>query len=116
MKLLESLKIARADGSYTQLLKSLLNVQCLVIDDWGLDPIDPIRRSDLLEIIDDRYDQRTLIIASQLPIAHWHDYIGDQTIADAILDRVIHQSEILNLQGESMRKNRLESLNSEISS
>lgn len=103
-KLLEMLRIAHADGSYSKLTGQLLKAQCLVIDDWGIDPITPERRADLLEIIDDRYDQRSMIIASQLPIEHWHAYIGDQTIADAILDRIIHQAQIFKLNGESMRK------------
>lgn len=103
-KLLESIRIAKADGSYGRLSAHLLKVKCLVIDDWGIDPITPERRADLLEIIDDKYDQRSMIFASQLPIEHWHDYIGDHTIADAILDRVIHQAKIFKLKGESMRK------------
>jgi len=103
-KLLEAIRIAQADGSYSKLLSRLLKVKCLVIDDWGLDPITAERRADLLEIIDDQYDQRSMIIASQLPVEHWHDYIGDHTIADAMLDRIIHQAQILKLTGESMRK------------
>lgn len=103
-KLLELIRIAQADGSYAKLTASLLKTQCLVLDDWGIDPISPERRAELLEIIDDNYDQRSVIIASQLPIEHWHDYIGDQTIADAILDRVIHKAMKFELNGESMRK------------
>jgi DNA replication protein DnaC len=72
---------------------SLLKAKCLVIDDWGIDPISPERRADLLEIIDDQYDQRSVIISSQLPIEHWHAYIGDHTIADAILDGVIRNED-----------------------
>ena len=103
-KLLEAIRIARADGSYSRLAAQLLKAKCLVIDDWGIDPITPERRADLLEIIDDHYDQRSIIIASQLPTEHWHDYIGDHTIADAMLDRIVHQAKIFNLKGESMRK------------
>jgi DNA replication protein DnaC len=103
-KLLEAMRIAHADGSYSRLTAQLLKAQCLVIDDWGIDPITPERRADLLEIIDDRYDQRSIIIASQLPIDLWHDYIGDQTIADAMLDRIVHRAKIFKLMGESMRK------------
>lgn len=103
-KLLEALRIAHADGSYSRLLNSLLKVKCLVLDDWGLDPIEPERRAELLEIIDDQYDQRSVIIASQLAVEHWHDYIGNHTIADAILDRVVHQAKIITLAGESLRK------------
>ena len=104
-KLLEAIRIAKADGSYSKLTSALLKIRCLVIDDWGLDPILPNNRADLLEIIDDQYDQRSVIISSQIPVEHWHDYIGDHTIADAILDRVIHQAKIFKLKGESMRKN-----------
>jgi DNA replication protein DnaC len=75
-----------------------------VIDDWGIDPISPERRADLLEIIEDQYENRSMIIAAQIPIEQWHDYIGDHTIADAILDRIIHQAKIFKLQGESMRR------------
>lgn len=103
-KLLEELRIANADGSYSRLAGQLLKIKCLVIDDWGIDPIPPERRSELLEIIDDQYDQRSVIIASQLPVEHWHDYIGENTIADALLDRIIHQAKTFNLCGESMRK------------
>ena len=76
-----------------------------MIDDWGIDAITPERRADLLEIIEDYYDKRSVIIASQLPVQHWHDYIGDHTIADALLDRIIHQAQIFDLKGDSMRKN-----------
>ncbi len=103
-KLFEAIRIAKADGSYSRLTSQILKVQCLVIDDWGIDPITPERRTDLLEIIDDSYDQRSVIIASQLPIEHWHDYVGDHTIADAIIDRIIHQAMQFILKGESMRK------------
>ena len=103
-KLLEAMRMAHADGSYSRLTGQLLKAQCLVIDDWGIDPISPERRADLLEVIDDHYDQRSVIIASQLPIEHWHEYIGDNTIADAILDRIIHRATTFKLNGESMRK------------
>jgi len=103
-KLLETIRIAHADGSYPRLTGQLLKAQCLVIDDWGIDTITPERRADLLEIIDDQYDKRSIVIASQLPIPHWHDYIGDHTIADAILDRIIHQATIFEFDGDTMRK------------
>lgn len=106
-KLLEAIRIAKADGSYARMLHGLLNADCLIIDDFGIDPIEPALRADLLEIIDDRYDQRSLILAAQLPVEHWHEYIGDNTIADALLDRIIHQATILNLKGESLRKKSL---------
>lgn len=103
-KLLESLRIAHADGSYSEFINALLKTKCLILDDWGIDPIEPERRADLLEIIDDQYDQRSVIISSQLPVEHWHDYIGNHTIADALLDRIVHQAKTLTLTGESLRK------------
>lgn len=103
-KLLQTMRMAKADGSYTRVLATLLKIDCLIIDDWGIDTIEPNLRADLLELIDDRYDQRSIIIAAQLPVEHWHEYIGDNTIADAMLDRIVHQSITLNLKGESLRK------------
>ena len=104
-KLLEQLRIARADGSYLRLLMQLQKVRCLVIDDWGLDSIPEQQRNDLLEIIDDRYKQGSLIITTQLPIECWHEYIGEPTIADAILDRLLHNATVIDITGESLRKN-----------
>ncbi len=103
-KLLEALRIAHADGSFSRFTAQLLKVKCLVIDDWGIDAITAERRADLLEVIDDSYEQRSVIIASQLPVDHWHEYIGDNTIADAILDRIVHQAQRFKLAGDSMRK------------
>lgn len=103
-KLFEMIRVAQADGTYPKLIASLLKTQCLVLDDWGIDNISTERRADLLEIIDDAYERRSVIIATQLPVEHWHEYIGDSTIADAILDRIIHNAKQFNLQGESMRK------------
>ena len=94
-KLFETIRIAQADGSYSKFLSRLLKVKCLILDDWGIEAISPERRTALLEVIDDQYEQRSVIIASQLPVEHWHDYIGDHTIADAILDRIIHQAQII---------------------
>ena len=104
-KLLESMRIAKADGSYSKLLALLLKVDCLILDDWGLDPVPANLRADLLEVIDDRYDQRSVVIGSQIPVEHWHDYLGDSTIADALLDRIVHKAITLELKGESLRKN-----------
>jgi len=103
-RLLDELRMAHADGSYSKLLTSLLKAKCLIIDDWGIPNISQERRADLLEIIDDSYEERSVIIATQLPVNLWHEYIGDNTIADAILDRVIHQAKIFTLKGDSMRK------------
>ena len=76
----------------------------MILDDWGLALLDDERRRDLLEILDERYQVRSTIITSQLPVSHWHDSLGDSTIADAILDRLVHQAHHLNLAGESLRK------------
>ena len=75
-----------------------------MIDDWGLAPLDDPGRRDLLEILEDRYNRRSTIVSSQLPVSAWHEMIGDRTLVDAILDRLVHQAYQLNLKGESMRK------------
>ena len=102
-RLLTVLDIARADGSYPKLLASLAKTEVLVIDDFGLAKLSAENRRDLLEITEDRYGIRSTVITSQLPVENWHDIIGDPTLADAILDRLVHSSYQLNLKGESMR-------------
>ena len=79
--------MAHGDGTYSRLMNQLLRVELLVIDDWGLQPMTAPQRNDLMEIIEDRHARRSTLITSQLPIEHWHDYIGEATVADAILDR-----------------------------
>ena len=86
------------------MLKSLARVQLLVLDDWGLSPLTGEQRRDLLEIIDDRHGRASTIVTSQLPVAAWHSYIGDPTIADAVLDRLVNSAHRLELKGESLRK------------
>lgn len=103
-RLLPALAIGRGDGSYAKLLTKLANTDVLVIDDWGLAPLTDESRRDLLEIFDDRHGTRSSIITSQLAVKHWHDSIGDPTLADAILDRLVHQAHTLDLDGESLRK------------
>lgn len=103
-RLLEELAVARADGSYTRRLAVLGRLDLLVLDDWGLAPLTDEGRRDLLEILDDRYDRRSTLVASQLPIDNWHQAIGDPTLADAILDRLVHNAHTIALHGESMRK------------
>ena len=105
-RLLSELAIARADGSYPKLLTSLAKTEVLVIDDFGLAKLNAENRRDLLEITEDRYGIRSTVITSQLPVENWHDIVGDPTLADAILDRLVHSSYRLNLKGESMRKRR----------
>lgn len=103
-RLIEELAVARADGRYAKLLASLAKIDTLVIDDWGLVPLTAEGRRDLLEILDDRYQRKSTIVTSQLDVKHWHDYLGDPTLADAILDRLVHNSHRFALKGESMRK------------
>lgn len=104
----QEMLIAKADGSYTQWLVRLAKINILILDDWGLAPMDDIQRRDLLEVLDDRYMHATTIITSQLPTNMWHDSIGDPTLADAILDRVVHNAYRITLSGESMRKRQSE--------
>ena len=104
-KLFEKLRIAHGDGSYSRLMNQLLRVELLIIDDWGLQPLTATQRNDLMEIIEDRHAQRSTLITSQLPIEHWHDYIGEATVADAILDRLLNAAHRLELIGDSMRRN-----------
>ncbi len=107
-KLLEELRIAHADGSYIKLLNHLAKFELLIIDDFGLDPLSRQDQLDLLEIIEDRYQLKSTLITSQLSMKHWHDYIGEPTIADAVMDRLINQSHQLELKlsGDSMRKDK----------
>lgn len=105
-RLLQDLTFAHADGSYPKLLNSLAKVQLLILDDWLRDPITPAQARDLLEIIDDRYGRNSTILATQLPVMEWHQNIPDATIADAILDRLLHNAHRLELKGDSQRKNR----------
>ena len=105
-RLLTELAIARADGTYPKLLTSLAKSEVLVIDDFGLAKLSAENRRDLLEIVEDRHGVRSTIVTSQLPVGKWHDVVGDPTLADAILDRLVHSAYQLNLKGESMRKRR----------
>lgn len=103
-KLLYELSINKGEGRYLKALKALGQVEVLILDDWGLEMLDKDKRQDLLEILEDRSGRKSTLITSQLPTDAWHPFIGDETIADAILDRLIHNSVIINLKGESMRK------------
>jgi DNA replication protein DnaC len=103
-RLLSDLLTARGDGSYPKLLTRLAKIQLLILDDWGLAPLAPQEARDMLEIIDDRSEARSTLIAAQLPVAQWHQTIDDPTVADAILDRLLHHAHQIVLRGESMRK------------
>jgi DNA replication protein DnaC len=103
-RLLGDLALARADGSYAKLLAKLAKAELLILDDWGLAPLGDAERRDLLEILEDRHRSKATLVTSQLPIEHWHDYIGNPTLADAILDRLVHGAHKITLKGGSMRK------------
>lgn len=96
--------MARADGSYARFLARLARIDVLVIDDWALSPAQEADRHHLLEVVEDLYANRSTIITSQLPPTKWHEYLGDPTVADAILDRVLHNAHRLVLKGPSRRK------------
>ena len=102
--LFQELAIARGDGSYPKIMKKLAKVKTLVLDDLGLAPMNAQERRDLLEVIEDRHGVASRLIATQIPVQMWHDNIRDPTIADAILDRIVHNAHKINLKGESMRK------------
>ena len=103
-RLIEELALAHADGTYTRLLGRLAKVDVLVLDDWGIAPLREQERRDMLEIVEDRHGARATIITSQLPVENWHDYVGDPTIADALLDRVVHTAHRIKLKGPTRRK------------
>jgi DNA replication protein DnaC len=103
-RLFEALALARGDGRYARTLKSIARAELLILDDWGLAPLTAAERRDLLEILEDRHGRAATIVTSQLPVDAWHDVIGDPTLADAILDRLVHNAHRLELAGESMRK------------
>jgi len=105
-ELFRELAMARADGSLGQLLLKLSRVDVLVLDDFAMAPLKDQERRDFLEICDDRYQRRSTILTSQVPVAHWHEQIGDPTIADSIMDRLVHNAYRIELSGESIRKNR----------
>ncbi len=104
-RLFEALSIARASGSYPRFLHNLSNKDLLVLDDFALVPLTLEQRQDLLEILEDRYDKKSTIVLSQVPVDEWYQSIGDSTFADAILDRLVHNAYNIRLEGESMRKN-----------
>jgi len=105
-RLLDELALARADGRLPRLMAAWARVEVLLLDDLGLQPLTPAQAADLLEVIEDRAGLRATIVTSQLPVAHWHEALGEPTIADAILDRLVHNAHRLELRGESMRRPR----------
>lgn len=103
-KLFEDLALAKGDGRYLKLLQSFAKADLLILDDYGINSLGLEQRHDLLEILEDRHGLKSTLVTSQLPIDHWHEQIGDPTLADAILDRLIHTAHKIHLKGESMRK------------
>lgn len=103
-RLFEALALARGDGRHARMLKAIARLDVLILDDWGLAVLAPSERRDLLEILEDRNGRGSTIVTSQLPVDHWHEAIGDPTLADAILDRLVHNAHRLQLSGESMRR------------
>lgn len=103
-KLFEDLALAKGDGRYLKLLKAFAKADLLVLDDYGLIQLGREQRHDLLEILEDRHGLKSTLVTSQLPVDHWHEQIGDPTMADAILDRLVHTAHKIQLTGESMRK------------
>ena len=109
-RLFEELRLAHADGRFPKLMSTLAKTDLLLLDDWGLTTLDSEARRDLLELLDDRHGQCSTLVTSQLPVEHWHDIIGDPTLADAILDRLVHNAYRITLKGESMRKRQAKQL------
>jgi DNA replication protein DnaC len=103
-RLFEELHLAHGDGRFHKLMTGLAKTDLIILDDWGLSKLNAEQRRDLLELLDDRHGLRSTLVTSQLPVDRWHDVIADATLADAILDRLVHNAYRLNLKGESMRK------------
>jgi len=105
-KLFADLALARGDGRHARIMRSLNGAQLLILDDWGLEPLDGGARRDLYEILEERYGRRSTILTSQIPVDKWHEVIADPTYADAILDRLVHNAHRIDLAGDSLRRTR----------
>ena len=103
-RLFEELGLAHGDGRFSKLMAGLAKTDLIILDDWGLAKFTAEQRRDLLELIDDRHGNRSTVVTSQVPVDHWHEVIGDPTLGDAIIDRLVHNAYRINLKGESMRK------------
>lgn len=110
-RLLDELTLARVDGTYARLLAKLARTDVLLLDDWGLGTLKEAQRHDLLEVLEDRYGRTSTVVTSQLPIAKWHEWIGDPTLADAILDRLVNNAYKVDLKGNSRRKEKAQTKN-----
>ena len=106
-RLIDEISLAKLQGNYLAFLKKLQNAQLLILDDFGLTAIDRTQRRALLDIVEHKYDEASIIFTSQIPVENWHELIGENTIADAILDRIVYSSHRIELNGDSMRKNKL---------
>lgn len=115
-KLFSKLKMAKADGSYIREIAKIERLDLLILDDFGLQPLDANSRSVLMEIVEDRHGAHSTMITSQLPIAQWYEIIGEQTIADAVLDRIVHDAHRLDLTGESLRRRPKKQINENVES
>lgn len=111
VRLFAELSTSRGEGRYLRLLKTLSQVDLLILDDWGLTTLTADQLRDLLEILEDRHGRKSTLITSQLPVDHWHEWLGEATLADAIMDRLIHNAHQINLKGDSMRRMLTKSLN-----
>ena len=109
-RLFEDLALARLDGRFPRLIDKLARVHLLVLDDWGTHTLNDRQRLDLLEIFEERYRRKSTLITAQLPVAAWHEMIGEATLADAILDRIVHNAHRITLEGDSMRKRKTPTL------
>jgi len=103
-RMMESLSIAHGDGRFSKLVQQLAKADVLVLDDWGLEKLSMSQRNDLLDVMEDRHGFKSTLVTSQLPVSKWHQTIGDATLADAILDRLLHNAHKIELKGDSMRK------------
>ncbi len=105
-RLFEELELGHGDGRFARMFRSLVRTKLLILDDWGPEKLNARQRRDLMEIVEERYQRGSIIITSQLPVEAWHDLIGEPTLADAILDRIVHNAHRLELEGDSLRKTR----------
>ena len=103
-RLLEEIQIARGDGSLPKLRATMAKARLLILDDWGLSALSNVNRQDLLDLVDDRTGSLSIAITSQLPVDKWHEYLGEPTIADAVMDRLVHSAHRIEVTGESLRK------------